>query len=281
MAGVSAYVPCFNNATSVGRALTSIQRQSIPVDELTLVDDGSTDASRVVAEQLDVRVVAMERNCGRGAVRALAMEQAQQELVLCCDATNHLSDDFLLKASHWFTDQAVAAVYGRIWQVEARCLADRWRGRHLFRMQEAMAVQHNALLSTFGCVLRREAVMQVGNFDRSLRHSEDVELGVRLLGAGFDVVFDPNLHVISSVTNTVRQVLERHWRWYAGTSEAVSLRWYVKQIWYAIKVMAMRDLRDGDLLAVPISLLSPHYQFWKSWIRQRSNRPPSGWLHMP
>jgi len=148
MKGVSAYVPCFNNVTSVAGALAAIQRQSIPVVDLFLVDDGSTDGSRAVAEQLGVRVIAMERNAGRGAVRAAAMERAQQDLVLCCDATNHLPDDFLLKASHWFTDPSVAAVYGRIRQVKAETLADRWRGRHLFKMQDDLAVQHNALLST-------------------------------------------------------------------------------------------------------------------------------------
>jgi glycosyltransferase involved in cell wall biosynthesis len=275
MKGVSAYVPCFNNGASVGRALTSIQRQSIPVDQLFLVDDGSTDGSRAVAEQLGVRVVAMERNGGRGAVRAMAMEHARHELVLCCDATNHLPDDFLERASRWFVDPRVAAVVGRIWQVESTALADRWRGRHLFKVQEAMAVQHRALLSTYGCVLRREVVMQVGNFDRSLRHSEDADLGRRLLDAGFDVVFDPELHCISGVTNTVHQVLERYWRWYAGTNEAISFRGYAKQTWYALKVMAMRDLRDGDLLSVPISLFAPHYQFWKSWASRCSARVQS------
>jgi cellulose synthase/poly-beta-1,6-N-acetylglucosamine synthase-like glycosyltransferase len=269
MMGISAYVPCYNNAASVGRSLASLQQQSLAVIELFLVDDGSTDGSRAVAEQLGAQVISMGRNAGRGAVRAAAMERAQQDLVLCCDATNHLPEDFLLEASHWFTDPAVAAVYGRIWQVETKCLADRWRGRHLFRMQDAVSIQHNALLSTYGCVLRRNAVMQVGNFDQSLRHSEDAELGRRLLAAGFDVVFDPNLHVISSVTNTVRQVLERYWRWYAGPREEVNLRGYAKQVLYSLKVMAIQDLRDRDLLSVLITLLSPHYQFWKSWLRRR------------
>jgi glycosyltransferase involved in cell wall biosynthesis len=275
MNGVSAFVPCFNNAASVENALVSLQRQIFPIGELFVVDDASTDGSKAVAEQLGVRVIAMQRNVGRGSVRATAMEQAHQELVLCCDATNHLPDDFMVGASRWFVDPSVAAVFGRIWQSDARCVSDRWRGRHLFKMQEGMAVQHRALLATYGCVLRRNAVLQVGNFDPSLRHSEDAELGQRLLAAGFDVVFDPSLHVVSGVTNTVRQVLERYWRWNAGTGEDTSLRGYAKQIWYATKVMAMRDLRDGDLLSVMISLFSPHYQFWRSFSRSFFNRSKS------
>jgi cellulose synthase/poly-beta-1,6-N-acetylglucosamine synthase-like glycosyltransferase len=272
MKPVSAYVPCFNNVATVGRALESLQRQSVPVAELFLIDDGSTDGSRAVAEKLGVRVLAMERNSGRGPVRARAMDTAQHDLVVCSDATNHLPPDFVARALKWFEDPKVAGVFGRIWQDRATCLPDRWRGRHLFKVQEPMAVKHGALLSTWGCVLRRSAVIQAGNFDRKLRHTEDAELGRRLLNAGFDVILDPELHVISGVTNSVGQVLERYWRWYAGTDEQVSLGRYAKQIWYATKVMALQDLRDGDPLSVPVSLFSPHYQFWKSWARRRAAR---------
>jgi hypothetical protein len=58
--------------------------------------------------------------------------------------------------------------------MDNRSMADRWRGRHLFKLAEPVAV----------------------------RHSEDAELGRRLLAAGFDVVFDPTLQVISGVSNT-------------------------------------------------------------------------------
>jgi glycosyltransferase involved in cell wall biosynthesis len=269
---ISAYVPCFNNAATVGQALRSLQAQRAPVAELFLADDGSSDSSLVIARLLEVPVVALERNMGRGAVRATAMHLAQHELVLSCDATNQLPADFLQRALPWFDDPQVAAVYGRICQHQATSLADRWRGRHLFRVQEAMAVRHGALLSTYGCVLRREAVLRVGNFDRCLRHSEDADLGRRLLAAGFDVVFDPTLLVVSGVSNSLSQVLERYWRWYAGPGEAVSVRGYLRQVWYSLKVMTRRDLQDGDLLSLPISLFAPHYQFWRSWARCRSAR---------
>jgi len=268
MTAVSAYVPCFNNAATVGEALRSLQLQRVPVDELCLVDDGSSDGSRAIAKHMGVPVVELERNMGRGVARAAAIDRAQHELVISCDATNQLPVDFLHRALPWFADPQVAGVFGRIWQNQGSSLADRWRGRHLFKVQECLALQHGALLSTYGCVLRRSAVLEVGNFDRSLRHSEDADLGRRLLAAGFDVIFDPSLHVITSTSNTKRQVLERYWRWNAGAHEHVSLRGYAKQVWYSLRVMVFQDLRDGDLPAISLSLLCPHYQFWKSWCRR-------------
>lgn len=268
----SAYVPCFNNTLSVAYALSSLQLQVPAPAELFLVDDGSFDDSAVVAASLDVPVVAMGRNAGRGAVRARAMELVNHEFVVCCDATNQLPADFVARAFRWFADPEVAAVFGRIWQDDSQTLADRWRGRHLLKMQEPMSVQHRALLNTYGCVLKLSAVHQVGHFNSSLRHSEDADLGRRLLAAGFDVIYDPTLRVYPTVSNTTLEVLERYWRWYAGPLEEVGLYGYAKQVWYSLRVLVPRDLRDGDLLSVPLSLLCPHYQFWRSLWRRVSGQ---------
>jgi len=267
----SAFVPCFNNELTVAAALLSLQRQSLGPSELFVVDDGSVDGSCAVAVGSGVSVIAMGRNTGRGAVRAEAIFAAHHDYLLCCDATNQLPVDFAARAISWFEDPNVAAVFGRIWQSKARSVADRWRGRHLFKVHHFLPVQHRALLSTYGCVLRRESVIKVGNFDRSLRHSEDADLGRRLLDAGFDVVFDPELLVISNVTNTVRQVLERYWRWHAGSEENFSFYGYVRQVWYSLKVMVPSDIRDGDLLCLPLSLICPHYQFCRSLWRHFSS----------
>lgn len=81
------------------------------------------------------------------AVCASALEQAQQVLVRCCDGANPLHYDFLLKASQLFTDPPAASVFSRIFQADARCIADHLRSGHTFRVHIAMAIQFCALLS--------------------------------------------------------------------------------------------------------------------------------------
>ena len=70
MTSVSAYVPCFNNAVSVGQALSSLQTQIGQVVDLCLVDDASSDSSPTLARKMKIPVVVLEQNMGRGAVRA-------------------------------------------------------------------------------------------------------------------------------------------------------------------------------------------------------------------
>jgi len=271
----SAYVPCFNDAKTIDASLRSLQFQTHSPSQLFLVDDGSTDESTCIAERLGVDVLSLGLNRGRGAARATSIENAQHEFVACCDATNYLPPDYVARALGWFVDPQVAAVCGPISQECANALADRWRGRHLFKITATMAVQHQALLSTGGCVLRRSAVLEVGNFNSRLRHSEDADLGRRLLDAGFHVIFDPSLYVYAGVSNTIPEVLERYWRWNGGEAESISIIGYAKQIWYSLRFMVPLDLRDEDYASAFISIICPHYQFWKSWWRQRAHRVQS------
>ena len=271
MAFYSAYVPCYNNYKTIGTALCSLRDQIIPPSQIFLVDDNSFDDSVSIAHHLGFFVYSMAINSGRGAVRARSMELADYEYVACCDATNFLPPDYVARALAWFEDSRVAAVCGPISQQHAKSLADRWRGRHLFKISASMSVKHRSSLSTGGCVVRASAVQYVGGYNPLHRHSEDVDLGRRLLDAGFDVVFDPALCVYSGVSNTIPEVLERYWRWYAGPNEAVSIVCYLKQVWYSLRFMVPLDIRDGDLASVLISFVCPHYQFWRSFKRARFN----------
>jgi GT2 family glycosyltransferase len=161
----------------------------------------------------------------------------------------------------------VAAAFGFITQPPTRNTIERWRGRHLFKGMTATEPQHGASLATSGALMRLSAVQRVGGFDATLREAEDADLGERLLAAGFDVIFDPKLFVTATKTNTLREVLERYTRW--NTRTPMSVRDYVRQIFYSIKVMAREDLRAGDPLAALISLASPHHQFWSKYCHRR------------
>lgn len=268
---ISAYVPFFNNAATLRRAMEGVLAQTFPLHETFGVDDGSTDGSAGVVKDLPARIVRLECNLGRGAARARAMREAKGEFVLCCDATNVLQPDFTAKALRWFDDPRVAAVFGVFTRGSAETAAERWRGRHLFKWDVARRPRRDALLATSGAIVRRAAVEAVGGYDAALRHTEDAELGERLLRAGHAVVCDPEIGFESVVRNTVGQVLERYWRWNAGREERVTWRAYAKNVGYSLKSMVREDLRAGDWRGAAISLACPHFQFWHS-CRRRARR---------
>ncbi len=266
---ISVYVPCFNNAATLRAAVTSLLTQTVRPVEVLVVDDGSTDGSADALKGLDVRLVRHARNEGRGAARRRAMQEARCGFVLCCDATTVLEPAFLEKALPRFDDPRVAGVFGKLAQPAPTTTVERWRGRHLLKLGIERVVREEALLATYGAVVRASAVRAVGGYNVCHRHTEDGDLGRRLLAANFAVVYDPDLEVMSMASDTLGQVLERYWRWYAGVDETISWIGYRKSIGYSIKAMAPADLRDADPCSAFISLVCPHYQFWSPVLRRR------------
>jgi glycosyltransferase involved in cell wall biosynthesis len=256
---VSAYVPCYNARRTIREAVRSIVDQTVSASEIFVLDDCSSDRSGDVS---GVKVVRLKTNSGRGAVRARAMAEALHELVLGCDATVILDRNFLERALPSFSNDRVAAVFGRVNGGPPVGVADRWRERHLFQSTLLLEVRHHASLATGCCVVRKSAVKEVGGFNVVSRAGEDADLGKRLLAAGFDVVFNPQLKATSLLSDSVMEVLERYTRW--NTLNRMSALAYLRQLNYAVKVMVVKDLKARDPLGACISLLAPHFQFWKS-----------------
>jgi GT2 family glycosyltransferase len=258
---ISAYIPCYNGAATLAQAIKGLQSQSRPADELFVVDNGSTDASARIAGEAGVRVVRME-HMGRGGCRARAMQEARYPLVACCDVSIMLPADFLVVAERWFRDEQVGAVCGPITQKIARGAADRWRARHLFRIGKQTTVREDAPLATGGAMVRAAAAREAGGYDGARHHGEDADLGRRLRDRGTKVIFDPALTYWQTGSNTVAQILERYWRWNRAQGR-MSPADYLRQIKYSVKVMAREDMETTDIGAALISLISPHYQFWR------------------
>ena len=271
---LSACVPCYNDEATLAATLDSIRSQTVAVDDLIVVDDGSADESGAIARARGARVVRHPANLGRGAARSRGLNESRHPLVLFVDASAVLPSDFIAGMLPWFDEARVAAVCARIDDPQPDGVVRRWRARHLFRVGTDVKVARHAGLITGGSILRREAVLAVGNFNPALRHGEDAELGRRLLAGGFDVVFDPRQRVNSTGPNSLAQVLERYWRWNA-TDETMSWYQYLQQVAYSVKVLARKDLAANDPAAVLISLGAPHYQAWRT-LRRGAARNAGG-----
>jgi glycosyltransferase involved in cell wall biosynthesis len=261
-AEVSAYLPCYNNEATILQAVQSIQNQTVPVSQLFVVDDASTDNSVALLEKSGVQVISNALNEGRGAVRAKAMLQADHEFVLCCDAGAALSPNFVERALPWFAEDNVVSVQGRIIQPPPKNVVDRWRGRHLFKLDAEFPALRKVSFYTSGAIVRKSIILDVGNYRTDFRYGEDQELGARLLANGYDSILDPDMVITATAKNNLWQVLERYSRWHAPIDRPISWRDYMKLIAYTYKVMVFEDLQSHDPASILITLLCPHYQFW-------------------
>jgi glycosyltransferase involved in cell wall biosynthesis len=91
---VSVVIPCFNAAATLGAAIASALKQSGRVNEIVVVDDGSTDDSLAIARDFGsgVRVVTGP-NRGVSAARNRAIAETCGEGILFLDADDLLSPE--------------------------------------------------------------------------------------------------------------------------------------------------------------------------------------------
>ena len=83
----SIIIPTFNRAHLLRRAIDSALRAMAPDDELIVVDDGSTDATRAEVEELGDRVRYLRTtNAGAGKARNIGLEHATRPLIAFLDS---------------------------------------------------------------------------------------------------------------------------------------------------------------------------------------------------
>jgi cellulose synthase/poly-beta-1,6-N-acetylglucosamine synthase-like glycosyltransferase len=276
---ISACIPTLNNFDTLESVLTSINSQTYSIDRISVFDDGSSSSMSEICQSVGVRYETSDLQNGRGFVRNHFIEDSTTDLVLFCDATNKVPTTFVEQAIPHFTNPSVAAVSGKIANDPTMTgTVASWRSRQLFKSQfDFGSSAHEASsLTTYGTILRKSAVMEVGNFDPALKHSEDKELGVRLMNAGYKIIGDPSLIVYSIKKDSIFSVLERYWRWYGGINESMSLRAYFHAIKASFRPMIEQDLKNGDWGSALISLLCPHFGFFRSKFRRITGKAQTG-----
>jgi len=190
------YIPNFNGAERIGRALGSLREQSRPVD-VVVVDNGSSDGSlELLREEFpEVTVIALERNLGFGPAlnRAIAEQKADPLILLNDDAA---AGPRFVEALLDAAAEGVQAVAGVLLQERAPELIDSagvvaettlmgfdyLHGEPL----AAAAKAADPLGPTGGAALYDRAAFEaVGGFDeRIFLYYEDLDLALRMAAAG-------------------------------------------------------------------------------------------------
>jgi glycosyltransferase involved in cell wall biosynthesis len=84
---ISVVIPAYNSEATLGETLASIAQQSAPVDQIIVVDDGSTDSTFDIASGFNQNLVVLStKNNGQGEARAYGIAQSSTQYIALCDS---------------------------------------------------------------------------------------------------------------------------------------------------------------------------------------------------
>ncbi len=192
---VSAVITAYNSETFVKDAVESVLRQTLPVDEVVVVDDGSSDRTGEIVKQFAERGVRYlyQDNQGPGAARNCGVNETSGELIAFLDA-----DDIWLKHKNQKQMECllehpdVALVSGFAWWWNVAKGVRKVSGelpKNSSALKREILV-HNVVGNPSMVLLRREALLDVGLFDANIQWGQDWELWIRLIDR-YDVTIIP------------------------------------------------------------------------------------------
>lgn len=82
---VAAIVPAYNEAGTIG-GVVGVLRSCPVIDEVIVVDDGSSDGTAAVAMGAGARVLQLPENQGKGAAIQAGFQATDADIILLCDA---------------------------------------------------------------------------------------------------------------------------------------------------------------------------------------------------
>ncbi len=224
---VSIIIPVKDRAADLYNCLTSLQRLDYPQKllEIIVVDDGSSDATPQVAEELGALVI---KSGAVGGGPALARNQgaavARGEILAFIDSDCTAAEDWLSDLLPGFNDEKLAAIGGWVDGMHHGSALDRYEAvmssLNLGRRELSGGAGGDTFyLPSCNLLVRKKAFAAAGGFRAELHVGEDVDLTWRLRDAGWKIQYLPSGTVYHAHRSKTWPFMKRRFDY--GTSEGM------------------------------------------------------------
>jgi glycosyltransferase involved in cell wall biosynthesis len=179
---VAVVITTYNHTAFLDDAIRSVVRQSVPADEIIVVDDGSTDnPDAVVSGHSQVRLI-RQQNQGLSAARNTGLEGAVSDKIIFLDADDRLCQGAIEAGLECFVRHPEAGfVYGGFQLIDASgTVTGDPVCRHIGADPYIAFLRGNQVGMHGAVMYDRRRLLNAGGFDVTLRRCEDYDIYLRM-----------------------------------------------------------------------------------------------------
>lgn len=219
-------VPAYNEAKCIANTVRSLMAGDHPI-EVVVVDDGSSDGTAEIVEDLrlpGVRVV-RQVNAGKPAALNNGIAHASHDLVVMMDGDTVFEPSTVRELVQPFGDPRVGAVAGNAKVGNRDKLIGAWQhieyvmgfnlDRRLYDVLRCMPTIPGAVGA-----FRREALERVGGMSEDTL-AEDTDITMAMHRDGWHVVYAEKARAWTEAPESVQQLWSQRYRWSYGTMQAI------------------------------------------------------------
>lgn len=244
---VAILVPCHNEEVVVRDAITQLSCNRYPNFEIIAINDGSTDRTGEILEELTgkverLRVVMLTKNMGKAMALKAGAIASSSEFLMCIDADALLDKDALFwMMQHFLDGPRVGAVTGNPRVVNRASLLARIQIGEFSAIVGMIKRTQRKIgrvftVSGVNACFRRAALHSVGYWSPGTV-TEDIDVSWKLQLRHWDIRFEPRALTWILVPESLRSLWKQRLRWAQGGVEAAlkytrqMRRWTSRRMW--------------------------------------------------
>ncbi|HRZ86280.1 MAG TPA: glycosyltransferase [bacterium] len=255
-------VPAYNEAGSLADTIRSLKAQTVPIHEIIVIDDRSTDGTDAVARSLGVTVVTPPQNTGsKAGAQNFALKYVFTEFALAIDADTTLAPDAIEKLLASFDDPRIVAACGFVIPRHVKTVWERGRYiEYLFAFSFCKQIQDyfgKPLISS-GCFsMYRTEVLRETNGWPTRTVAEDMDLTWTFYSKGYGVRFIPDAVCYPIEPHNYHFMGKQLKRWSHGFVQNLMIHWdSIRQVPY-LNSMAAVIVWDAIIASAAYMVILP------------------------
>lgn len=196
---VTVIIPTYNRASTIGRAIASVENQKNISAQMIIVDDGSTDDTvKIIKSDFKKSKILLIEQENRGACSARnnGIDRVRTEYVAFLDSDDEMLPDHLYRSILNIQDSNKKISYSKVMGVRG---SDKYviRPSRAIHEKEEMAnylVRHKGFVQTSTLVMRTDIAKKV-RYREDVTFGDDTDFAIRLSlsGCQFEMLSEPSV----------------------------------------------------------------------------------------